>query len=51
MICLKGVDIHIPTIMVAKKDGERLIEYVNKSNEDSNHSVVISVEFELVNFN
>ena len=41
-IFLKGFDIHIPTIMISKNDGDYIGRFINSNN------VAISFEFVLV---
>lgn len=45
-----GSDIYIPTVLISKKDGERLKKYMieNKNSPASLRNIVLSIEFRMV---
>lgn len=45
-----GNEINIPTIMISKLDGQKILKYLEDPNESVNSSVALSFHFDMVEF-
>jgi hypothetical protein len=44
----KGMQVHIPTILISKEDGEIILEFLQDNNSPKRQKVAISVSFDIV---